>query len=56
VHPSHTLLSAALGVDEAAILREVRCPQLFMPAGNDGESVKAGGLADTILGDRLKVP
>ena len=34
---------------------EVRCPQLFLPAGNDGESVKEGGLASRVLGDGLKV-
>ena len=73
VHPSHTGISGAMGVDERAILEQVRreevskfapnrtvgpqvrCPQLFLPAGNDGETVKKGGLADRVLGDKLKV-
>jgi hypothetical protein len=38
------------GLDLAA----VRCPQLFMPASNDGESVKVGGLTDTVVGDKLQ--
>jgi len=55
VHPSHTGLCGALGVDERAILEKVQCPQLFQPAGNDGETVKAGGLGAQVLGDRLQV-
>ena len=34
---------------------QVQCPQLFQPAGNDGETVKAGGLGAQVLGDRLQV-
>jgi len=55
IHPSHTKISEALGVDEKSILEQVRCPQLFMPAGNDTEQVKAGGLASQVLGGKLQI-
>ena len=40
MHPSHTAICAMLGVDEEKILKEVKCPQMFMPAGDDNENVK----------------
>ena len=40
MHPSHTPICAMLGVDEEKILKEVKCPQMFMPAGDDNENVK----------------
>merc|ERR1712133_180732 len=54
-HPSHTRISALLGVDERSLLEQVRCPQLFQPAGNDGPEVKVGGLGEQILGDKLQI-
>ena len=33
-----------------------RCPQLLLPAGGDAETVKAGGLAQKVLGaDKCEV-
>ena len=40
MHPSHTAICAMMGVDEEKILKEVKCPQMFMPAGEDNENVK----------------
>jgi len=48
-HPSHPRISAAMGEDEKALLEAVKVPQLFLPAGNDGETVKEKGLADGIF-------
>merc|ERR1712002_104797 len=55
IHPSHTKISEILGVDEKTILEQVNCPQLFMPAGNDGDEVKEGGLGRDVLGSKLKI-
>jgi len=54
-HPSHTRISAVLGIQERYLLEQVRCPQLFQPAGNDGPEVKIGGLGAQILGDKLQI-
>jgi len=54
-HPSHSRLCQAMGVDEKSILEKVGCPQLFMPAGNDGDEVKAGGLGEQVLGSKLEI-
>ena len=44
-----------MGEDERALLSAVQCPQLFMPAGADAASCKAGGLAEEVLGDLLEL-
>ena len=44
-----------MGEEERALLSPVQCPQLFMPAGADAASCKAGGLAEEVLGDLLEV-
>ena len=41
MHPSHTGICAMLGLDEEDVLKEVKCPQMFMPAGDDHENVKS---------------
>jgi len=33
LHPSHTIIAGMLGEDEEQLLKEVKCPQMFMPAG-----------------------
>ena len=54
-HPSHSPISGLLGEDEKQMLTAVKCPQLFMPAGGDAESCKAGGLGEEVLGSKLKI-
>merc|ERR1712228_497675 len=53
MHPSHTPLFQMLGEDEKAALEAIKCPQYFMPAGNDGPECKPGGIAEQILKDQL---
>lgn len=55
LHPSHTGISGALGINEADLLKDVKCPQLFLPAGDDHENVRFGGLGKQILGDGLEI-
>jgi len=55
IHPSHSNLAMTLGLNETEILQEIKAPQLFMPAGNDSPNVKPNGLADQILGEKLKI-
>merc|ERR1719494_1322391 len=55
MHPSHSPISALLGEVEADLLKEVQCQQLFMPAGNDHENVKPGGLGASVLGNKLRI-
>lgn len=40
MHPSHTAICAMLGLNEENLLKEIKCPQMFMPAGDDNENVK----------------
>jgi len=51
MHPSHSMIAQMLKEDEEQILKEIKCPQLFMPAGDDGPQCKKGGLAEKILKD-----
>ena len=44
-----------MGEEEKSLLSGVQCAQLFMPAGADSPSCKAGGLAQEVLGDLLEV-
>jgi len=53
-HPSHTRICPVLGESESALLQDVRCPQLLLPAGNDALETKPGGLAHQILGDQAE--
>lgn len=55
MHPSHPNIAMTLGIDERAILGAVKAPQLFMPAGGDGASVKEGGLGSQVLGQKLTI-
>ena len=40
---------------EKELLAAVTCPQLFMPAGGDAPSTKAGGLAEEVLGKLVEI-
>jgi len=56
MHPSHSPISGAVGDDETKLLEGAKSAQiLFMPAGDDHENVRTGGLAEKILGDKLKI-
>ncbi|XP_059096384.1 carboxymethylenebutenolidase homolog [Tigriopus californicus] len=56
MHPSHPNIAPLVEESEQELLEAVvGTPQLFMPAGSDGQSVKPGGLGSQILGDGLKI-
>lgn len=56
MHPSHTpIANNILGEVEKELLEAIKCPQLFMPAGNDPINVKAGGVGEEVLGDKLTI-
>jgi len=55
MHPSHSPIAGLLGEDEKELLKSVRCPQLFMSAGNDNANVKTGGLGSEVLGSKLEI-
>jgi len=56
MHPSHSPISGLVGDDETKLLEGVKSAQiLFMPASDDHENVRSGGLAEKILGDKLKI-
>ena len=41
--------------NEEEILKEVKSPQMFLPARSDKESVKMNGLGKKILGDGVEI-
>ena len=53
MHPSHDKLIPTVGQNETEVLSQVVAPQLFMTEGGVADSVKAGGIADEILGDKI---
>jgi len=56
MHPSHPNMLLAQGVNVTDFLREnVQCPQLYLVAGDDPDSVKTGGEEQRILGDKLTI-
>ena len=55
MHPSHPLVIEKLEENEEAILKEIKCPQLFLPANQDSPTTKLGGLGKQVLGDSLEV-
>jgi hypothetical protein len=48
MHPSHSTMALMLGLEEEDFYKDVKCPQMFMPANEDHENTKIGGLV-TIL-------
>merc|ERR1719318_1669283 len=55
MHPSHPILMATAGEDEAEVLGLIQSPQLFLVEGEAVDSVKTGGLSEEVLGDKLTV-
>ena len=55
IHPSHPKMCGVLEEIEEDLLKGVACKQLFMPAGNDPETVQSGGLGEKILKDNLTI-
>ena len=53
--PSHSPISAGLGEEERALLAQVSCPQLFMPAQGDHANTRPGGLGQELLGNKLTI-
>ena len=53
MHPSHPILMATAGDDEAEVLGLIKSPQLFLVEGGAVDSVKTGGLSKNVLGDKL---
>lgn len=51
-HPSHSKLSPVFGDEQAKIVEAVKCPQLYIVAGNDDASVKESGLDHKILSQK----
>jgi len=49
LHPSHPRILPMFGEDEKTVIGKIQCPQLFLPAGNDGDTVKSKGLSDQVL-------
>ena len=49
MHPSHSPISGLVGDDERKLLEGAKSAQiLFMPASDDHENVRAGGLAEQV--------
>jgi len=48
-HPSHPRFCERFGLDEKSLVEAVQCPQLLCPAGNDGPTLKKGGLNEQVL-------
>ena len=55
LHPSHGMVCQMVNQDEEELLKEVKCPQAFLPASQDGPSTKPGGLGKKVLGDFLEI-
>ena len=59
MHPSHDKLIPLVGQNETEVLSQVVAPQLFMTEGKTwvpggvSDSLKAGGIAEEILGDKI---
>ena len=55
MHPSHSKICEQIGENEELQLKNIKCPQLFLPAGNDHPNTKFGGAGKKVLGDALKI-
>ena len=54
-HPSHSPISGLLGESEEEILKNVKCPQIFMPAEGDHENTYPGGLGRLFINNSSKI-
>lgn len=55
MHPSHPKVCEQLQEDEEIILKEIKCPQFFLPADGDSPTTKFGGIGKKTLGDALEI-
>ena len=55
LHPSHDKIIPMMKESEEELLKEIKSPQAFFCASNDGQSTKHDGLAKTILGDFVEI-
>jgi len=55
MHPSHPKVCEQLQEDEKEILKEIKCPQFFLPADGDSPTTKFGGIGKEVLGDALEI-
>lgn len=56
MHPSHAFILGLLGEDQEEVLAAAAgAPQLFMPAKEDPEDVKPGGVGERVLKDGLSI-
>lgn len=55
MHPSHSPIMALLGENEEDTLKGIKPPQLMMPSRTDSPNVKTDGLAQRVLGDRVRI-
>ena len=55
IHPSHPKICEQLQDDEEMLLKDIKCPQLFLPAEGDGPTTKFGGMGKKVLGDALEI-
>ena len=55
MHPSHPKICEHLQEDEEMLLKDIKCPQFFLPAEDDSPSTKFGGMGKKVLGDALEI-
>jgi len=55
MHPSHPKVCEQLEEDEEAVLKDIKCPQFFLPADGDSPTTKFGGVGKKVLGDALEI-
>jgi len=54
-HPSHSRICELLEESEEELLKNVKCPQIFMPADGDHANNFPNGLGKKVLDDVLEV-
>ncbi len=55
MHPSHPKVCEQLKEDEESLLKDIKCPQLFLLAEGDSPTTKFGGIGKKVLGDALEI-
>jgi len=55
MHPSHPKVCEQLKENEETLLKDIKCPQFFLPAEGDSPTTKFGGIGKKVLGDALEV-
>ena len=54
-HPSHSPIIGMINENEEEILKEVKSPQMFMPAQGDHPNLWPEGLGKKVMGDQLSI-